>query len=484
MSIASEIQRLQQAKSSIKQAIEGKGVAVTASARLSDYDSYIEAIDAGGWQPHSDWIDISDVNDNEINLLVSDGGVGIAFAVTVADNGTYSIDWGDGTIETNRASGATYAHQYTIGSGKPVSGGQYTVFKIRIYGATGNITRFRMRRHPNYTRPTYAPLLWAVFGTQYITDYSYTFYTSGQVECRTLQACTIPSFASCSSTSYMFWDCVSLNSVTLPASWGNVTNTSYMFQYCTSLSNVTLPTSWGNVTNTSNMFVSCYSLSSVTLPSSWGNVTNTSYMFCNCYSLSNVTLPSSWGNVTNTSYMFGGCHPLSSVTLPSSWGNVMYANSMFQYCYSLSSVTLPSSWGNVMYANSMFQYCFSLRTINNLEYLGSQTNASDFTDFLRDAQAITGTLTIASKLSKIGIYGQSGHNLKCTGIRLTNGTSTWTGSSPQIDVSYCSLDANALNTLFGDLETVTGKTIKITGNPGASTCDTSIATSKGWTVAN
>ena len=165
MSIANEIQRLQQAKSAIKQAIEGKGVAVPASARLSDFDGYIEAINAGGgggWQPHPDWIDISDVNDNEINLLVSDGGVGIAFAVTVANNGTYSIDWGDGTIETNRASGATYAHQYAIGGGKPVNGGQYTVFKIRIYGATGNITRFRMRRHPNYTRPTYAPLLWVL----------------------------------------------------------------------------------------------------------------------------------------------------------------------------------------------------------------------------------------------------------------------------------------------------------------------------------
>lgn len=338
----------------------------------------------GGWQPHPDWIDISQVNDNEINLLVSDGGVGIAFAVTVAGGGTYSIDWGDGVIETNRASGATYAHQYAIGGGKPVNGGRYTVFKIRIYGATGNITRFQMIRHPDYSRPTYAPLLWAVFGTQYIMDYSNTFYTSGQVECRALQACTIPSFASCSSTSYMFYVCTSLSNVTLPTSWGNVTNASYMFRYC-------------------------YSLSSVTLPTSWGNVTNTSYMFQNCY---------------------------------------------------------------------------SLRTINNLEYLGSQTNASDFTNFLTDAQAITGTLTIASKLSRIGIYGQSGHNLKCTGIRLTNGTSTWTGVSPQIDVSYCSLDADALNTLFGDLETVTGKTIKITGNPGSSTCDTSIATSKGWTVQN
>jgi len=157
---------------------------------------------------------------------------------------------------------------------------------------------------------------------------------------------------------------------------------------------------------------------------------------------------------------------------------------MFYNCNSLSSVTLPTSWGNVTNASYMFQSCYSLRTINNLEYLGSQTNASNFTSFLQDAQAITGTLTIASKLSRIGIYGQSGYNLKCTGIRLTNGTSTWTGSSPQIDVSYCSLDADALNTLFGDLETVTGKTIKITGNPGASTCDTSIATAKGWTVQN
>jgi len=442
------------------------------------------ASSGSGWQPHPDWHDISKVNNNEINLLVSDGGVGIAFAVTVASSGTYSIDWGDGTIETNRASGTTYAHQYAIGGGKSVNGGQYTVFKIRIYNATGNITRFQMKRHPDYSRQTYAPLLWAVFGTQYITDYSYTFYINGQVECRTLQACTIPSFASCSSTSYMFFNCASLSSVTLPSSWGNVTNTSYMFQYCYYLSSVTLPTSWGNVTNTSYMFYLCNSLSNVTLPSSWGNVTNTSYMFVSCYHLSSVTLPSSWGNVTNTSNMFYNCHSLSSVTLPTSWGNVTNTSYMFQYCTSLSNVTLPTSWGNVTNAYGMFQYCFSLRTINNLEYLGSTTTNADFTDFLRDAQAITGTLTIASKLSRIGIYGQSGHNLKCTSIRLTNGTSTWTGSSPQIDVSFCSLDADALNTLFGDLETVTGKTIRITGNPGASTCDTSIATSKGWTVQN
>ncbi|HOM05160.1 MAG TPA: hypothetical protein PLU67_06680, partial [Candidatus Kapabacteria bacterium] len=173
------------------------------------------------------------------------------------------------------------------------------------------------------------------------------------------------------------------------------------------------------------------------------------------------------------------------VTLPTSWGNVTNTSSMFQYCYSLSNVTLPTSWGNVTNTSYMFQSCYSLRTINNLEYLGSTTTDADFTNFLRDAEAITGTLTIASRLSKIGIYSTSSSaKLKCTGIRLTNANSTFTGSSPQVDVSYCSLDATALNTLFGDLPTLSGKTIKITGNPGASTCDTSIATSKGWTVTN
>jgi len=155
---------------------------------------------------------------------------------------------------------------------------------------------------------------------------------------------------------------------------------------------------------------------------------------------------------------------------------------MFYSCFSLSSITLPTSWGSITNVLNMFYSCHSLRTINNLQYLGHQTTASDFTNFLRNAEAISGVLTVASKLSKIGIYGTSSIPLKATGVRLTNGANTWTGSSPQIDVSYCSMDATALNTLFGDLETISGKTIKITGNPGAATCDKTIATNKGWTV--
>ena len=362
MSIASEISRLTTAKANIKSAIIAKGVSVPNEAKLDTYNTYVSQISggggSGGWQPPADWIDISSVNDNEINLLTSDGGVGVAFRITVVSAGTYSIDWGDGTIETARASGTIYKHQYIIGSGQSVNNGQYTCFKIRIYNATNTITRYETQRVSGYSRQQYSPLLWAVFGTQGITSYENAFYTPGTgIQCRELVACTIPTFVNCISTSYML-------------------------MYCSSLSSLTLPTSWGNVTNTSNML----------------------------------------------------------------------------------------------------SYCYSLRILNGIEFLGSQTVQSDFTDILRDVQALTGTITIGSLLTKIGIYGASGHNLLCTGIRLTNSGSTFTGSSPQVNVSYTNLDATALNQLFTDLPTLTGKTINITGSTGAGTCDKSIATAKGWTV--
>lgn len=53
-----------------------------------------------------------------------------------------------------------------------------------------------------------------------------------------------------------------------------------------------------------------------------------------------------------------------------------------------------------------------------------------------------------------------------------------------LNVSYLTLPAESLNALFTSLGDGTGKTITITGNYGAATCDTSIATNKNWTVVN
>ena len=57
------------------------------------------------------------------------------------------------------------------------------------------------------------------------------------------------------------------------------------------------------------------------------------------------------------------------------------------------------------------------------------------------------------------------------------------GFALTFSIADCNMNADNLNTLFGDLAVVGSATITITGNPGAATCDTTIATAKGWTVA-
>ena len=60
------------------------------------------------------------------------------------------------------------------------------------------------------------------------------------------------------------------------------------------------------------------------------------------------------------------------------------------------------------------------------------------------------------------------------------------GISVTFSIANCNHSAAALNTLFHDLAVVDpalNRTITITGNPGAATCDPTIATAKGWTVA-
>ena len=57
------------------------------------------------------------------------------------------------------------------------------------------------------------------------------------------------------------------------------------------------------------------------------------------------------------------------------------------------------------------------------------------------------------------------------------------GIAHNVDFSDChGMTKEVLDGLFESLATVSGKTIDVSTTVGASTCDTSIATSKGWTV--
>jgi hypothetical protein len=472
------------------------------------------ALKTGGcsnqWTPPTDWQDISNTATNQIKYLVADTNLTYAFKATTS-TGAYTIDWGDGTIDSACVSGAQYQHTYVRGAGVACSRG-YTTFVISITPNTGNLLTCQIAKHTLLTVKQSPDILYAnIKNATFLNDYSYMFYIAGVVcpqlesvimptswtvgatnvssmfqNCYSLQSVTLPiSWGSIKSVDNMFQGCSSLQSVTLPISWGSITSGTYMFIGCSSLQSVTLPISWGSIKSVSSMFQNCYSLQSVTLPISWGSITSVDNMFIGCYSLQSITLPISWGSINKVDNMFVGCYSLQSITLPISWGSITSVSSMFQGCSSLKSITLPTSWVSITNASYMFYECYAIQYNSGMQYLGSKTSPCDFTNAFISNQNIEGSLTFDSQMSKFTFAGTDGNVNHITGLTLTNTNSSFAGSSPQIDIAYNNLDNTALTNLANSLPAVSGKTIRITGCQGAGSGTQNYDTifiNKGWTI--
>ena len=181
--------------------------------------------------------------------------------------------------------------------------------------------------------------------------------------------------------------------------------------------------------------------------------------------------------------MFQNCYSLIAVTMPTAWGNVYSANGMFSSCESLKSIVLPTAMNTVNVLNdfsNMFSYCVSLVSVANTQYLGSSLQQASLSNAFMNCYALTSNIVIDSLISSFSCQGVGGLS-KIPSVRLTRAGSTF-GNTPHVDVSKSDMSASALNDLFGDLPTIAGKTITITGCTGAGTCTKSIATGKGWTV--
>ena len=329
-------------------------------------------------------------------------------------------------------------------------------------------------------------------------------------------------------TSSMFAGCTSLTSVILPLELPLVTNMDYMFNSCNITSPLVFPSipsiiyvssiqnllyfatfnsiqflsiyiadltdafqsstintlilsELPNATDLTRLVVNTNNLTSVTLPVNLPNVIYMRSIFQGCVTLTSVTMPKYIPNLQNIQDGFSNCSSLLSCTLPEYLDNVNNMQSIFLGCTNLTTITLPLNMFNINNIVSVFSECNSLANLINLENFGSTTTEIDASvTFYKTTSLLS--ISMNAMLARIDIYGDSGTPNGTTSIRLTNTGSTFSSTSPQINIDYCSLDGAALNILFGDLPTVSGKEISIIGNPGIATCDTSIATVKGWTV--
>lgn len=147
---------------------------------------------------------------------------------------------------------------------------------------------------------------------------------------------------------------------------------------------------------------------------------------------------------------------------------------------SLSNVTIAPTKCEKAFANNQ-----SLEQLPNIDY----SNVTSMYMFLTNAKSLKNTVldvSATNKLTHIGCYGDSSHFMSgFKGLRVSS-SAPFSGTSPQINVSYTGMDRSALVQLFNDLPTVTGgQTIDITGCTGTNDLtadDKAIATAKGWTV--
>lgn len=475
---------------------------------------------APDWVYPSDWIDVRNPANGTIEILVNDIGLSaFAFICTTVGTVQYTVDWGDGVV-LNYNSNTKAEHAYTVGAGQACNRG-YTTFKIVI---SGPLLTFKIVGHSASSKSQLPQVLAASFNSNTITSLSNAFYSSSGtiVYCKSLeyvrivsanaltnlqaafQNCTLltivdlcslnalgsttATFQNCNAlikiskinmpavttANNMFMNCTSLKSIDV-RSMVSVTNAQYMFQNCAQLKSIDV-SQMVLVTDAGNMFGACASLESIDV-SALVKVTSASNIFYGCAKLRNVNI-SGFNLVTNASYMFYSCQELKTVDI-SNMSGLTKTDYMFADCFVLDTININNLNPSVN-ASYMFSNCYLLKNIasENFGIAGSDINLDSA--FVKCEEIKNLNLSNA-RITKIAAAGQVGSLNKLETFTF-HPLSTFSGSSPQINLSYNTLTAAQINVIFTALPTVTSKTIVITGCTGAATCTRTIATTKGWTV--
>ena len=194
----------------------------------------------------------------------------------------------------------------------------------------------------------------------------------------------------------VFYDCVSLKSVTLGDKVTSLGNDA--FRGCRSLQEIVIPNSVKSVG--AYCFSSCSAMKSAVIGDGLTNIAQ--YTFQNCTGLTNVMVGD--GVTTINNYAFTGCSALTNVTLGRSVATIN--NYAFQGCSSLPEITLPQAVTKV--GDYVFAGCSKLADVMIADRttalaLGSNGSSPLFADCPLDSVYIGGKITYSTTSS----YGYS-----------------------------------------------------------------------------
>lgn len=352
------------------------------------------------------------------------------------------------------------------------------------------------------------------FKTNTLTDCTSIFST-----CYSLQQTPFLDFSSCTTFTNGFSNCRNLKQVEIKTT-SALLSTDTMFSNCQSLVEINKFDVSG-VTNNNSMFNNCYSLESIP-DFNWQAATSMTSVYNNCYSLKNVP-PQNWPAATSATSTFAGCSGLQFASI----NGPLLTNTTgtFNNCSVLKSVYLNAPLLQVL--SQTFLSCSNFEGFDDASVIGG-TSTPTITSI---ATAFSGCSSMKKwpvmNLATCTTLGQAfntcpslpepmplyntalattANNMipNCTNLRIIpaldfnsmtsgffNSTITGlnivrfqpTGIKFSFSLANQQLDAAALDEVYTNLGTASGsQTITVTGNPGTTGDNPSIATAKGWTV--
>ena len=260
---------------------------------------------------------MTESEDTEIDVVMQDGRLDPI--LTIAVNGTVTVDWGDNT-SADTATGTSLTTRQAVPH-TYASAGSYT---IKIHVVSGSFTF--------YGSGTYTILRKNTTGNE------------NRVYTNCVQAVRLGDGIT-SLMNYAFGYCYSLASISIPSGVTSIGD--YAFSYCYSLVSISMPS--GVTSVGSGVFNYCYSLASASIPS--GVTSIGSSAFSNCQALASVTIP---GGVTSlAASTFFNCYSLASISIPS--GVTSIGNSVFTNCYGMAEYhvlpTTPPTLGTTPFSS-------------------------------------------------------------------------------------------------------------------------------------
>ena len=461
------------------------------------------------WTRPSDWLALTPPGSTEqkfvgLIAVLNQGSNYVALTATVS-TGTYTVDWGDGSSPVTPVSGVAteynYAYSSLSASTDTTRGYRQAIVTVTptTPGATFSVFSLASRHSARSSTSTTVTWLDVALSAPNATTIRIGGYNAGDiVGLNWLEQATIVSH-NCTNLNYLFYGCRALEFVPL-FNTAAVTNMSIMFSSCTSLISVPL-FNMVSVTTTTSMFNGCTSLQTVPLFNT-AAVGDFSSMFSGCSSLRAIPLLDTAANAGNMTNFLRRTVSLQTVPLIDT-SSVGIVSGMFSTCPSL--LEIPEL--NLSKINSASN--------NNMSLTGSFTLGRAKLTGMRWTQSFSGCNMAAAQLDEM-YTALATLNPNVTNVTNSGGTVTYTVDDIRAfdssrTVTITGVDPIAYNLVGVTVGTVTAgvgnagtfnvinaavgtyvsggvasltdnRTITVTGNPGTTGDDPTIATNKGWTV--